>query len=148
MACGQPARWLCADLSHPCESPTRGRSSVFDISNPFTGGYRLVCTGIWIIAGWALAVLGLSYYARRWVGQSCWRSLHRFTALFWVLGIIHSIGSGTDGEQPWFLLVLVLAVTPAAILLAGRLTRGDSKQSPAPVATRALTAPPPVRAGR
>lgn len=104
--------------------------SIFDISIPFTGGYRPVWTGIGIIAGWALAALGLSYYARRWVGQARWRSLHRFTALFWVLGIAHSIGSGTDAEQPWFLIVLAVSAAPAAILLAGKLTRAAAPTQP------------------
>ncbi len=104
--------------------------SIFDISIPFTGGYRPVWTGIGIIAGWALAALGLSYYARGWVGQSRWRSLHRLTALFWVLGIAHSIGSGTDAEQPWFLLVLIVSVAPAAILLVGKLSRAATPAQP------------------
>jgi len=34
---------------------------------------------------------------------------------------------GTDAEQPWFLLVL--SVAPAAILLAGRLTRTARSRS-------------------
>jgi methionine sulfoxide reductase heme-binding subunit len=104
--------------------------SVFDISIPFTGGYRPFWTGIGIAAGWALAALGLSYYARGWVGQSRWRSLHRFTALFWALGIAHSIGSGTDAEQPWFLLVLVLSAAPATVLLLGKLARSSASAQP------------------
>jgi sulfoxide reductase heme-binding subunit YedZ len=104
--------------------------SVFDISIPFTGGYRPVWTGIGIIAGWALAALGLSYYAQRWVGQSRWRSVHRLTALFWILGIAHSIGSGTDAEQPWFLLVLVISAAPAVVLLAAKLTRAGAAGQP------------------
>jgi len=104
--------------------------TVLDISIPFTGGYRPFWTGIGITAGWALAALGLSYYARGWVGQSRWRSLHRFTALFWVLGIAHSIGSGTDGEQPWFLLMLALSTAPALILLVGKLTRSSAEAQP------------------
>ncbi len=104
--------------------------TVLDISIPFTGGYRPLWTGIGITAGWALAALGLSYYARGWVGQSRWRSLHRFTALFWALGVAHSIGAGTDGEQPWFLLVLVISAAPALILLLGKLTRPSAPAQP------------------
>lgn len=100
--------------------------TVFDIAVPFTGGYRPFWTGLGIAAGWALAALGLSYYARGWVGQSRWRALHRFTALFWILGIAHSLGSGTDAGQPWFLLTLAVSATPASILLLGRLSKIDS----------------------
>jgi len=103
--------------------------TVLDISIPFTGGYRPFWTGVGVAAGWALAALGLSYYARDRVGQSRWRALHRFTAAFWVLGIAHSLGSGTDAGQPWFLLVLAVSTAPALILLLGRLTRASAQPS-------------------
>ena len=50
--------------------------------------------------------------------------MHRFTALFWLLGVVHSIGSGSDAHTAWFLLIAGLAVVPAAILLVGRVGRG------------------------
>ena len=120
--------------------------TILDISVPFTGGYRPFWTGLGIVAGWALAALGLSYYARGWVGQSRWRALHRFTAAFWILGIAHSLGSGTDAGQPWFLIALAVSAIPALALLLGRLSRGYGERpgTPTPVAeTRS-----PVRAGR
>jgi sulfoxide reductase heme-binding subunit YedZ len=120
--------------------------TILDVSVPFTGGYRPFWTGLGIAAGWALAALGLSYYARGWVGRSRWRALHRFTAVFWILGIAHSLGSGTDAGQPWFLVALAVSAIPALTLLLGRLSRGYGERpgAPTPVAeTRS-----PVRAGR
>jgi sulfoxide reductase heme-binding subunit YedZ len=98
--------------------------SVFEISIPFTAAYRSFWTGLGIAGGWGLAVLGPSYYARSWVGQTRWRSLHRFTAIFWLLGIAHAIGAGTDAGQLWFLLLLAVPAVPALILLLNRLSRG------------------------
>ena len=106
--------------------------TILDISIPFTGGYRPFWTGLGITAGWALAALGLSYYARSWVGQSRWRTLHRLTAVFWVLGIAHSLGSGTDAGQPWFLLLLLVTAAPALILLLGKLSRSLGSGSTQP----------------
>ncbi len=111
--------------------------SLFDISIPFTGGYRPFWTGVGIAAGWGLALLGLSYYARARIGQSRWRSLHRFTALFWLLGIVHTLGAGTDAGQPWFLLLLAIPAIPALILLLSKLTRNGDGRQPQPVPTRA-----------
>jgi methionine sulfoxide reductase heme-binding subunit len=105
--------------------------SILDISVPFTGAYRPLWTGIGIASGWALAALGLSYYARARIGQARWRALHRLTALFWVLGIVHSLGSGSDAGQPWFLFALALTAAPAAILLLARLARGGARRAPA-----------------
>lgn len=109
--------------------------SLLEISVPFAGSYRPLWTGIGIVSGWALAALGLSYYARGRIGQSRWRAVHRFTALFWVLGIVHSLGSGSDAGQPWFLFALALSAVPPAVLLLARLSRGDAE----PVAPRAAT---------
>jgi sulfoxide reductase heme-binding subunit YedZ len=102
--------------------------SVLDLSVPFTGAYRPFWTGVGIIAGWSLAGLGLSYYARNSIGPTRWRSLHRFTALFWVLGIVHSLGSGTDAGQLWFLVMLAVPAGPALVLLLRRL--GSSRSRP------------------
>jgi sulfoxide reductase heme-binding subunit YedZ len=95
--------------------------TLLEISIPFAGVYRTFWTGIGIAAGWGLAALGLSYYARARIGQSRWRTAHRFTALFWLLGIAHSIGSGTDATQLWFLLAVAIPTVPALVLLVGRL---------------------------
>lgn len=106
--------------------------TVLDISIPFTGGYRPIWTGLGITAGWGLAALGLSYYARSRIGQSRWRSLHRFTAVFWVLGIAHSIGSGSDAEQLWFLLAMAMPTVPALVLLLAKLARSGSGAASSP----------------
>jgi sulfoxide reductase heme-binding subunit YedZ len=110
--------------------------SVFDISIPFTGGYRPFWTGLGIIGGWGLAALGLSYYFRSSIGQARWRTLHRFTALFWALGIAHSFGAGTDAEQPWLLIAVAVPTIPALILLIGRLSRSALGETARPAVAR------------
>lgn len=107
--------------------------SILDLSIPFTGAYRPFWTGIGIVAGWSLAALGLSYYARNSIGQARWRSLHRFTALFWVLGIAHSLGSGTDAGRLWFLVMLAVPAGPALVLLLRRLGRSRYGKTGSPV---------------
>lgn len=106
--------------------------SILDISVPFTGAYRPLWTGLGIVAGWGLAALGISYYARSSIGQSRWRALHRFTALFWLAGIAHSLGAGTDAGQLWFLAVLAIPAVPALVLLLGRLAGSPTQQRPRP----------------
>jgi sulfoxide reductase heme-binding subunit YedZ len=90
------------------------------ITIPFVAFYRPVWTGLGIVAGYGLAALGLTYYARDRIGAARWRKLHRFTALFWVLAIVHTIGAGTDAAQLWFLVASGLIVIPAALLLVLR----------------------------
>jgi methionine sulfoxide reductase heme-binding subunit len=96
--------------------------SVADITVPFVSGYKTVWTSIGIVAGWSTILLGLSFYARRWIGARRWRSMHRFTVLAWVLGVIHSLGEGTDSGEIWFLAMTAIAVVPALVLFVARLS--------------------------
>jgi methionine sulfoxide reductase heme-binding subunit len=110
--------------------------SVLDISIPFASSYKTFWTSLGIIGGWGLILLGLSYYARRWVGGVRWRKLHRFTALAWLAGLVHALGEGTDAGQLWFLAMVALVAIPALALLATRLSRSGGARSGPPVAQR------------
>jgi len=96
------------------------RPSIADIALPFDWTYQTLWTSIGIIGGWALIFLGVSYYARQAIGASRWRKLHRFTALAWVAGVVHTLGEGTDAGQVWFLAMLAIVAVPAILLLAVR----------------------------
>jgi methionine sulfoxide reductase heme-binding subunit len=96
------------------------RPGIVGIMIPFAGAYRPLWTGIGIVSGYGLAVLGLTYYARSRIGPARWRSVHRLTALFWLGGIVHSLGSGTDSGTWWFLGVTGIVVVPAAAMLIAR----------------------------
>jgi sulfoxide reductase heme-binding subunit YedZ len=91
-----------------------------DVALPFLSGYKTLWTTAGIVAFWAMAILGLSYYARARIGVQRWRRLHRFTALAWLLGLVHSLGEGTDAGQTWFLAMTAIVVVPAVCLLAAR----------------------------
>lgn len=95
--------------------------SLADVTIPFVSGYERLWMGLGIIAGWLFALLGLTYYVRGRIGVARWRKLHRYTAVAWVLGIVHALMMGTDVGTPWFLLAAALAVLPASALLARRL---------------------------
>jgi sulfoxide reductase heme-binding subunit YedZ len=99
------------------------KPSLADITIPFASSYKSGWTSIGIVAGWGLVLLGLSYYARRHIGAKRWRKLHRFTALAWMAGLIHSLGEGTDAGQTWFLAMVAVVVIPALALLATRWLR-------------------------
>jgi sulfoxide reductase heme-binding subunit YedZ len=93
-----------------------------DISVPFVSGYKTFWTSTGILAGWATAALGLSYYARARIGQRRWRKLHSLTLVAWLLGLAHSLGEGTDAGRLWFLAMTGIVAVPAAALLLVRLS--------------------------
>lgn len=109
------------------------------IAIPFAGSYRSAWTAVGIVSGYGLAALGLSYYVRDRIGPARWRRMHAFTALFWLFGVVHSIGAGSDARQAWFLLVAGMPVCVAAIVVSGRLIRGVGKALDLP------RAEPPIR---
>jgi sulfoxide reductase heme-binding subunit YedZ len=81
---------------------------------PFTMAYRPVYTGLGVVAALLAVVLGLSFYARRRIGARLWRKAHRWTLAVYLLGVVHTLGAGTDASTPW--LRTILLVTGAPIL--------------------------------
>lgn len=110
------------------------------ISVPFAMSYRPFWTGLGIIAGYGLAFLGLSYYLRKWIGPARWRTAHRFIAVFWLLGLVHVFGAGTDAGEPWLLIPVALTSGPALVLLAIRTFGSRSPNGPSAEAKRRSTA--------
>jgi sulfoxide reductase heme-binding subunit YedZ len=102
--------------------------SIFDVTVPFVSGYKEPWMSIGIIGGWGMVVLGLSYYARGMIGPDRWRRLHRWTAAAWLLGLVHSVGEGTDNGRMWFLAMTGFVALPALALLVERFS-GTSQGS-------------------
>jgi sulfoxide reductase heme-binding subunit YedZ len=105
--------------------------SLADVTIPFVSSYKTGWTTIGIVSGWALTTLGLSYYARARIGLDRWRRLHRFTALAWLLGLVHTLGEGTDAGETWFLVMVGIVTVPAIFLLLWRIA-GDHEPAGQP----------------
>jgi methionine sulfoxide reductase heme-binding subunit len=92
------------------------RPGLAGISIPFVLGHRMVWTGLGIVAGWMSAVIVGSFYVRRWIGVKVWRWLHRWTLAVYGLGIVHTLGSGTDATSAWLIALLGLTAAPVAVV--------------------------------
>ena len=87
---------------------------------PFAMRGQPVWTGVGIIGGWLSAVVGLSFYVRRWIGTRTWRRLHRWTLAAFALGIAHAIGSGPDTRSLWLVVMLGTALAPVTLIATYR----------------------------
>lgn len=105
---------------------------------PFTISYRPGFTGLGIIAGWLAVFLGLSFYARKTIGAKLWRKLHRATVVVWALGVIHTLGAGTDASATWLRALMVVTGVPIVFLFLRRVL-----PAPAPSSGRRTTRPQP-----
>ena len=76
------------------------RPGLAGIALPFALAHQPVWTGLGIIGGWLAAIVGLSFYVRRWIGVAVWRWLHRWTLAVYVLGIAHTLGPGRTRAAP------------------------------------------------
>ena len=99
------------------------------ITLPFQMSYRPLWTGLGMIAGWLVTILGLSFYARRWIGVKTWRWLHRWTVAAYVLALAHVVGAGTDGRQMWVLVLLALLTTPIVFGFTYRMLPAQAPRS-------------------
>ena len=93
------------------------------IAIPFVIDFKPVFVGLGIIGGYLAAALGLSFYARRRIGGKRWRKLHRATPLVYVLGLIHTLGAGTDAQSTWLRAFMLATAVPAVALLLARVAK-------------------------
>ena len=124
------------------------KPGISGIAVPFSIGYRPLWVGMGIIGGYLGATLGLTYYARRRIGARRWRRMHRLTVVVYVLVVMHSLGSGTDGASSWFTALVVLTALPILVLLIIRYGGFASAPGRARAPARAAgDKQPPVAAG-
>jgi sulfoxide reductase heme-binding subunit YedZ len=120
---------------------------------PFAMDFKPLFTGLGIIGGYLAAVLGLSFYLRRRIGAKRWRKMHRATVLVYLLGVVHTLGAGTDASAPWMRAILLATGAPIVFLFLLRVLPEDAEAKPKPAprakpdrpaAEPAPSAPPPA----
>jgi methionine sulfoxide reductase heme-binding subunit len=107
------------------------RPGLAGVTLPFALSYRPVFTGIGIIAGWLAAILGLSFYVRRWIGVKVWRRMHRFMIVVYLLALGHVVGAGTNARSPWMLAMLTALTAPIVFAFTYRMLPTRPRGQPA-----------------
>jgi sulfoxide reductase heme-binding subunit YedZ len=106
------------------------RPGLAGVALPFHLSYRPLWTGTGIIAAWLAAILGLSFYARKWIGAKTWRWMHRWTLAVYVLAVGHAVGAGTDGRSTWMLAMLTLLTAPIVFAFTYRMLPAAPRRRP------------------
>jgi methionine sulfoxide reductase heme-binding subunit len=101
------------------------RPGLSGIAIPFVMAHKPLWTGLGVVGGWLAALLGLSFYVRRWVGPKLWRKMHRWTLAVYALAVVHTLGAGTDSRTLWLLIIVIATVAPIAVMAAVRLLPSD-----------------------
>jgi sulfoxide reductase heme-binding subunit YedZ len=93
------------------------------IAVPFAIGYKPAFVAAGILGGYLAAILGLSFYARKRVGAKRWRNAHRATPVVYLLGLVHTLGAGTDAGSSWLQAFMLATAIPAAVLVVARINK-------------------------
>jgi sulfoxide reductase heme-binding subunit YedZ len=96
------------------------RPGLRDIAVPFAISYRPVFTGLGILGGYLVLLLGPSFYIRGRIGPARWRKLHRLSLMIWFLAAVHTVGAGSDAGRTWLQAVVVSPIVPMLYLLVLR----------------------------
>lgn len=87
---------------------------LWQIATPFAGAaYRPLWVGLGQIGAYLLALVGLSFYMRPWIGLRAWRLVHGLSFAVFALVLAHALQSGTDSAA----LGLLYWASGASVLL-------------------------------
>ena len=100
---------------------------------PGASPYRAPAVSAGVVAAELMALVYVSFFARRRIGARNWRRLHWATYLIFLLATVHGLASGTDSAQPLARDLYFGAVGAVAFATAwralGRPTRPASERS-------------------
>jgi predicted ferric reductase len=104
---------------------------------PFESHYRAFWVGLGTISLYGAAVLTLSFYVKKQIGQRGWRLLHYASFGVFVLALVHGIKAGTDTGEAWAQVVylssgLVVAFFLFFRVLAVRSAKRRERKPPSP----------------
>jgi sulfoxide reductase heme-binding subunit YedZ len=114
-----------------------------DLLVPGLIDYRPVAVATGIAGGYLAVLLTFSFYARRRFGAERWRKLHRFSAVAYVLSVVHTLAAGSDAGAGWLRVPLFAGVGIALALLSARLPgrRSGSRTSSRPRSSASARSP-------
>ncbi len=94
-----------------------------DILIPGRSGWRPVAVAFGVVSFYGAALLSVSFYFKRFIGQRAWRVVHFASFGVFVAAASHGIMAGTDTAEPWMVGLYVASATCVTLLLAIRLAQ-------------------------
>lgn len=98
--------------------------TVVDLVFPFLGAYRPFWLGLGTVAVDLLIAVIATSLLRRFIGQRVFRVVHWSTYVMWPIALAHSLGTGTDAFEPWFLTLALVCSVAVLAAVVWRVTAG------------------------
>lgn len=99
-----------------------------DILVPGVSQWEPLSVALGIAAFWTMAIVTISFYVKRWIGQSRWRAIHYLSFGSFIAALAHGVAAGTDTANPWVAGMYIGAGLVAVTLTALRLVTSHSDQ--------------------
>ena len=81
---------------------------------PGASSWRPFAVALGVVTLYATFVITMSFYAKKWIGQSTWRAIHMMSFGTFVGAALHGVLSGTDTGHP---VVTGMYVATSALVL-------------------------------
>jgi hypothetical protein len=102
-----------------------------------------------VAAFYGMVVVILSFYIRKHIGQSTWRSLHYLSFGVFLSALVHGLTAGTDTANPWVFTLYaatgaaVVALVVLRVVMAGHDgSKGEPARAPRTAAAAPRESPP------
>jgi hypothetical protein len=95
-----------------------------EILIPGLSDWKPMPVALGVVAMYGLAMITVSFYVRKWIGQRMWRSVHYGSFGVFMAALFHGIQAGTDSAEPLLLGLYIGSTVVVFALLAHRLSPG------------------------
>jgi hypothetical protein len=109
---------------------------------PGASAWRPLAVALGVMAFYATFVVTVSFYVKKWIGQSAWRAIHMMSFGTFVGAALHGVLSGTDTAHPVVAGMYVATGSIVTLLVVVRLVQAAAPAArPRPV-SRSTSADP------
>lgn len=112
-----------------------------EILIPGASSWEPLAVALGVVAFWSMALVSLTFYVKKWIGQGMWRSIHYLSFGVFVAAVGHGILAGTDTSHPVAIGVYVASVASVVLLTLVRVIGSREPARP----TRNRTVKPEAR---
>ena len=107
---------------------------------PGASSWRPFAVALGVVTLYATFVITMSFYAKKWIGQSTWRAIHMMSFGTFVGAALHGVLSGTDTGHP---VVTGMYVATSALVVMLLVIRIAQAAAPAARPRTAVRKPAP-----
>jgi methionine sulfoxide reductase heme-binding subunit len=109
----------------------------FEILVPGVGDWNPLAIAFGSMAFWTMALVSLTFYVKKWIGQTRWRKIHYLSFGVFAAAVGHGVLAGTDTNSPFAIALYITSVATVVLLTTIRIL---GAKEPATSTTRSTAA--------